>query len=240
MRPIAVSALFSALFLSSSCTPKTDTPSVTTTSEGQQTDAPAGKDAAKNNTALVRFINADPDGKPLDIVSGDKQLFKDVAFKSITPYMQLPRGVTQFKLRAAGDSTDLTTARRELFPGRHYTLVALPAKKGKSNLASLSDNLGLLDPGQARIRLINATSDVNDLDLFKEGSTTRITHGVDAGAATSFTDFAPGKVEVHQANKPTPMKLAMLPVESDRLYTFIVVGTASALDAVQVVDRIEP
>jgi hypothetical protein len=44
----------------SSCDSKTSTPSTTTTSEGDVTTAPAGKAAAREDTALVRFINADP------------------------------------------------------------------------------------------------------------------------------------------------------------------------------------
>jgi hypothetical protein len=240
MRPVTIGAVVFVLFLSTSCSPQTSSPSVTTTSEGQVTEGPAGKDAAKEGTALVRFINADPGAKMLQVLAADKPLFQDIAYKTVTPYTELPRGYTQFKLHIPGAADEIAASRRELFPGRHYTLVALPPKKGKAILVTLSDNLGALDPGEARIRLINATTDVDDLDLFKEGTNNRIAHGVDAGAVTSFTDSTPGSVEVHKANQPTPMKLSMLPVESDRLYTFIVVGSANSLDAVQVVDRIEP
>ncbi len=238
MRPI-IAIVVPTLFLLASCSPQTSSPSVTTTSEGQVTAGPAGKDAAKEGSALVRFINADPDAKMLQVLAGDKPLFQDIGYKTITPYIELPRGYTQFKLLRPGTADELAASRRELFPGRHYTLVALPPKKGKSIFVTLSDNLGALDPGEARVRLINATNDVDDLDLFKEGTDTRIARGVDAGAATSFTDASPGSVEVHRANQPTPMKLSMLPLESDRLYTYIVVGSANSLDAVQVVDRIE-
>jgi hypothetical protein len=212
---------------------------VTTTSEGQVTEAPAGKQAAQTGSALVRFVNADPNAKSLELWSGDQTLFPNVAYKSITHYEQLPRGYTQFKLRSKSNKDDVAATRRELFPGRHYTFVALPAKKGPALLVGLSDNLGALDPGQARVRLINATSDVDDLDLFKEGTNMRIAHGIDAGATTSFSDLTPGAVEVHQGNQPTPMKLSMLPVVADHLYTFIVVGSKDALDAVQIVDQIE-
>ena len=239
MRPVVLGALVSALFFTASCRPKTTESSVTTTSEGQLTEALPGKTAAALDTALVRFINADPAGKPLDVVTGKDVLFSAIAYKSITEYRLMPRGVTQFKLRSAGATEDMSSTRRELFPGRHYTLVALPDKKGPASLTSLSDNLGLLEPGQARVRLINGTSDVDDLDLFREGTKIRIAHGVDAGATTSFTDVAPGKVEVHQANRLPSMALSMLPIEADRLYTFIVLGKAASLDAVQVVDRME-
>ena len=51
--------------------------------------------------------------------------------KGVTGYLEIPRGRIQFKLRAAGGGEDLATiGNRELIPGRHYTLVALPREKG--------------------------------------------------------------------------------------------------------------
>jgi hypothetical protein len=240
MRLAAIACITLMLLINAACSAPTAGPSVTTTSEGQANAAPAGKDAAQAGTALVRFVNADPDNKSLELWVGDRKLFPNVAYKGLSQYEELPRGYSQFKLRSPNGTTDMAATRRELFPGRHYTFVALPAKKGPALLVGLSDNLGALDPGQARIRLINATHDVDDLDLFKEGTTMRIAHGVDAGATTSFTDLSPGAIEVHQGNQPTPMKLSMLPVVADHLYTVIVVGTKDALDAVQIVDQIEP
>ena len=240
MRLIIVGALGSAVLWITGCTPKTTSPSVTTTSEGPGTEAPAGTTAARNNTALVRFVNADPGEKELDIVSGNDRLFSKVVYKSITSYVEVPRGVTQFKLRAAGGTEDLTTGRRELFPGRHYTLVALRRGKGETRLATLSDNLGLLDPGEVRVRLINATTDIDDLDLFMTGTKNRILHGIDGGGITSFTDMEAGSVDIRPANRPASAQLSNLKVEADRLYTFIVVGTASNPDVIPVVDRTEP
>jgi hypothetical protein len=239
MRLIAVETLLATVLAVSSCTAPTESASVTTTSEGQQSAAPAGTTAAEANTALVRFVNANPAAKGLNVLAGDTPAFENVEYKSVSAYMQMPRGYTQFVLRSPGNSTDLAATRRELFPGRHYTVVALPNRKGTDTLLSLSDNLGSLEPGEARVRLINATSNLDDIDLFKEGTDMRLAHGIDPGAATSFSDIAPGAVEVHRAGETIPMKLTMLPVEADRLYTIIVVGASNALDAVQIVDRIE-
>jgi hypothetical protein len=46
-----------------------------------------------------------------------------------------------------------------------------------------------------------------------------------------------GSVEIRSPNQPAPTLLNKLNVETDRLYTFIVLGEASALDLVQIVDR---
>ncbi len=191
MRRVSIVFVPFLILVNAACSPQTSGPSVTTTSEGQVTGGPAGKDAAEAGTALVRFVNADPNSPNLELWAGDQTLFPSTEYKAITHYELVPRGYTQFKLRSKGNKEDLVASRRELFPGRHYTFIALPAKKGPTQLVGLSDNLGALDPGSSRVRLINATRDVDDLDLFKEGTTTRIAHGVDAGATTSFTDLTP-------------------------------------------------
>jgi hypothetical protein len=242
MRHMSIGAFVSAVLWTTGCTPLTTDPSVTTTSEGEKTEAPAGKSAAQQGNALVRVVNANAEGKGLDIVWGSETLFGDVAYKSITAYVGVPRGLAQFKLRAAGGTEDLSAGHRELLSGRHYTLVALPKEKGDARLRFLSDNLGLLEPGETRVRLINATTDVNDLDLFIAGTPNRVLHGIDAGAvaATSFVDMEAGNVEIRSPTRPAPTLVAKLKVEGDRLYTFIVVGTASALDVVQIVDHTEP
>lgn len=222
--------------------PVTSEPSVTTTSEGQASEAPAGVTAAQHGDALVRFVNADVEGAGADVVSADRKLFDGVAAKGVTGYLNVPRGRIQFKLRAPGGTDDLATiGNRELVPGRHYTLVALPREKGGTRLAILGDWLGLIEPGQTRVRLINATADVDDLDLFLEGTGAHLLHGIDVGATTtsSFADMDAGTVEIRTPSQPASPLLAKLKVEPDRFYTFVVVGKAGMLDVIRMVDSIE-
>jgi len=240
MRRIIHLALIVTVAWTTGCAPPTTSPSQTTTSEGQNAEGPSGVAAAKNNAGLVRFINADPSGAALDILVSDKPLFNGIAFKSIAPYMEVARGVSQFKLHAPGATEDVAVRRLEVFPGRHYTLVALPRGTNNTRLVSLSDSLGLLESKHARVRLINATADVDDLDMFLPGTPgTRLLHGVDSGASTSFTDVEPSMVEIRPRGQAAPANLSNLKIEASRLYTFVVTGTAKALDIVQVVDSFE-
>ena len=191
----------------------------------------------------MRFVNADLDRTGADVVSASGTLFSNVAAKGVTGYLDVPRGRTQFKLRAPGGADDLATiGNRELIPGRHYMLVALPRKKGTTSLAILSDWLGLIEPGQTRVRLINATTDVDDLDLFIAGTTSHVLHGLDVGrtATPSFADMDAGTVEIRTPSQPAPTLFAKLTVETNRFYTFVVVGSAGALDLIRIVDSTEP
>ena len=230
--------LASMLFSLANCNPKTSSPSETTTSEGQQSEAPSGKTAARDAAALVRFMNADPNGVKEIQVNGEP-IMTNVAYRSIMPFQEIQPGVTQFKLYETGGTESLATTQQQLFFGQHYTLMALPKENHKSRLAITTDNLSAVDPGKARVRLVNATPDVNDLDLYVAGTKMRIQHGVDASMETSFTDVNPGTLEIRPANGSAAPALSNLVIEPDRLYTFVVVGNSSALDIVRIEDRIK-
>jgi hypothetical protein len=231
-------AVCSAALFTQGCSPKTEGPSVTTTSEGQKSEAPAGVTAAKKDVALVRFLNADPRSK-LDVTAAKDALFTGVEFKKITDYKETARGFAQFKVQPPNAPKELASARRELFPGRHYTVIAFPQKKGDEVVLTLSDNLGKIDPGGVRLRLINATSDIDDLELYIVGEPKPLLRGIDAGKTASFVDMQPGSVEIRTAKgKPYP-HFGDIKVEANRLYTFVAVGSAKDPDLVQVVDRVE-
>jgi hypothetical protein len=243
MRYLIAAALVSLVLWTAGCSTNSPTTTVseTTTSQGRTSQAPAGSAAAEEGNVLVRFINADPDGKGMDIVLAGELVFGNVAYKTTAPYKEIPKvsGELQFQLRETGGTEILGTNRRSLLLGRHYTLVALPQKNHTARLALTTDNLFQVEPGKARVRLINATPDVEDLDLYIAGTKSMIQHGVDASVVTSFTDVDEGTLEIRPVNRPAPPQLSNLKVEADRLYTFVVVGTSGGLELVRIEDRIE-
>ncbi len=95
-------------------------------------------------------MNADPDGKGMNIAVRGEPVFSNVVYKATTPYKELPKisGELQFQLSKTGGTEVLGTSRRPLLLGRHYTLVALPQKNHAARLALTMDNL--LEPGRAR------------------------------------------------------------------------------------------
>lgn len=235
LRILLIGAVPSLALWMMSCKPGTTSPSTEPT-------------AARNDKALVRFINADPVGT-MDILVDGTPTFSDVAYKMATSYQEIPAHVRQFELRKRGGANALAVSRRELFQGRHYSVVALPQQtRGEpaqvppryvSGLAILSDDLIWLEPGEAAVRLINATYNVEDLDVYLQGTDKRIGHGVDPGIAESVTTLRPATIEIRQRDHPAYEKLTGLKVQGDRLYTFIVTGVSRALDLVSVENRIE-
>jgi hypothetical protein len=220
------------------CSNKTTSPSVTTTSDGQSSQAPAGTDAARLGNALVRFVNADPSGKPREMWMDQDRLFTGVAYKAITPYSEVQTKAAKIRVRENHGQDDLTTTRMEFFAGWHYTLVAAPRMDGSSVILEISDNLVQPKPGKAKVRMINATTDVHDLDLYVAGTTEKLQKGVDAAGRTQFSEVAPGTLEIRPLRRPMPSRLSKLVVEPDRFYTFVVVGKTGDLDVVLVEDRL--
>jgi hypothetical protein len=236
MRRILLAAALVTTLGTVGCGGPTSETSITTTSEGEAHRSEPGKSAARDNTALIRFFNADSQRPSLAVYSQNNAVFNDVAYKKITSYQEADRGVTQFALSADGK---MEPTRRELFPGRHYTFIALPAKKGEGHLESLSDNLGRIEPGQARVRLINATTTVKDLDLYIQSTSTRVLRGSGSGDIVSFAEMYAADVEIRADNKPASGTLANLKVEPGKLYTFVAVNDGGNLDIVQIVDELE-
>ena len=241
MRHWIIGVLIGAAVWNTGCNPPfTTAPSVSITPEGQVRQAQAGIAAAERGNALLRLVNADPgESSGVMILRDDKELFSRVPYKSVSAYVETPKGRNVIELRSGEGTEKLSASHRELVPGRHYTLVALPKEKGGTRLSVFRDDLGLLEAGETTVRLINATADVDDLDLFVAGARHHLLHGIDAGTATttSFAEMEAGTVEIRSPNRPTPTLVARFPVEADRFYTFIVTGSARALDVVQIIDR---
>ena len=231
---VAVGALLAGMC---ACERKTTSASQTVTNR-DKSEAPPGVAVAREDRALIRFINADPTGKPRELWVTNARVFSNVPYKSITPYVEVPTKVLQVRIREAEGPEDLITAREELFAGRHYTLVAIPRNDGTSILLKISDGLNQPKPGQAKVRLINATQDVDNLDLYRAGSQRKIEKEVDADAATKFTEVDPGIFEIRPAKQPVALRLTKLRAEADRFYTFVVVGRTGDLDVVRIEDRL--
>jgi hypothetical protein len=56
---------------------------------------------------------------------------------------------------------------------------------------------------------------------------------------TSFADTAPGMLEIRRSNQPPIPALSKIQVEANRLYTFVVVGNAAALELLRIETRID-
>jgi hypothetical protein len=227
MRQVSFCTIALITFLGASgCNKKTDQPTRTSTSEGQRSTGAAGTTAAKQDRALVRFVNADSNHPTADLWFGDMKAFSGVAYKAVTPYTELPADRSTFKLRVAGQNADLSTNNEGLFAGRHYTLIAIHNKDGSTTLRAVSDDLDSPSAGKAKIRMINAAPNTGELDLVQaRDRKTEVFDGVNFDSPTSFKEVDPGNLEVRRDDAKAPaLRLPPVVVHPDKFYTVIVTG----------------
>ena len=240
------------LLIAAGCASKTDQ-ATTTKAGGETSTAPSGKAAANEKVALVRFVNAIP-GVPTSLSFGDQQAFTDVAYRTVTPYKELPGERHDFKLLVSGqkDTTQPAATNSEgLTNGARYTVVASLDKNGRDKLDVITDNLSEPANGKAKVRVINGSEDEVDVVApaprtgRNEGSADRMTNnrtnannedkwfsGVNQASSTSYKDVDPlkGTLDVRRAGSDPARRGAVngaeVPVDfvAGKLYTIVVTG----------------
>jgi hypothetical protein len=228
---------------------------VTTKTEAGTTTAPPVSEVAARGNALVRFVHAVPGLSPVDLFAGDTRAFEGLIYKHVASYRELPGASGVYRLRLAGQETGEPLAEKtEGFgTGRHHTIVAFPSggsgilSKGEAvELRFIADEFEPPAAGRARVRVVNASPDLDNVDLYATGRTEPLVRGAKSGAATAYADAEPagGGLEVRRSGENiTTLAVPGGKVEAGRLYTiFIVGGTkgAAKLEAFVVEDQLAP
>jgi hypothetical protein len=93
-----------------------------------------GTDTTKG--AWIRFVNASPIDGTVDVTIGAKFSYKNIAFKSATPYTKVSGGLNLLTIYQSGSSTPLTTpGNLNLTVGGIYTLYTKGVLNGTGNSA---------------------------------------------------------------------------------------------------------
>lgn len=228
---------------------------VTTKTEQGTTTAPPASEAAARKGALVRFVHAVPGLAPVDLFAGDTRAFEGLIYKHVAAYRELPGASGLYRLRLAGQETGEPLAEKtEGFgAGRHHTIVAFPAtgsglfSKGEGvEMRFIADEFDPPAAGRARVRVVNASPDLGDVDLYATGRAEPLVKGAKTGAATAYAEAEPAGagLEVRRAGENiTTLTVPGAKVEAGRFYTvFLVGGTkgAAKLEGFVVEDQFGP
>lgn len=187
-----------------------------------------------NKRAMVRFVNAEPSGGPMDLWFGDQKVFSNVGFKGATDYRELPAERHDFKLRFSGKDVGdpLATNSEGLSDGKHYTIVAMPKKSDKKNdvtLNAMNDDTDNPPAGKARVRVVNADKSIGEIDLVQPGQKDAIIGGINVDSATRYKDVDPASSLAVRENRNKQIA-AKIPegIASGKNYTFVVMGADNA------------
>ena len=242
---IIATSLLSLVFLAGCSNSKPTIQDTETNAGGQTSVAPAGRAVAKQNMALVRFLNADPGTTRYDLWFDKAKTYTNVRYQRLTPYDELPATHGEFRLRASGwdDTEPVAIQLGRLESGKRYTVVALRDAEGNMALDVIPDNLAPPSNGKAKVRVINAAFEFGQADVIRQSDNKPLFTGVNVDTATDYKDVdaAATTLEVREGghNRPT-LILSAVNLKAGKMYTIVMTGgTASTpLQAIPIEDEL--
>lgn len=246
LRLRAVLALLALLLVTACSSESNQNQPVTTTTNTGTSNAPPAAEVKQRGNALVRVIHAVPGGASVDVFADDAKVFSGIAYKTTSPYKEVSGERHTFRIRPAGQDTAQPLAENSegLSDGEHYTVVAWAGSDGKPALYIVDDDLVPPSSGKAKLRIIHASADAGEVDVYAKEGNKKLFGGVNALKATSYSEFDPmsGTIEVRPEGKNNAvLTIPNAKFDAGDTYTIVVVGKAKGtpkLEAMIVEDKL--
>ncbi len=220
---------------------------VMTTTDGTNSTSSAAAEAGKRGNALLRVILAVPDAGSADVFADESKTFTDVSYKSVTPYKEVSEELSNFRVEPAGNESapPLAENSESLEKGYHYTAVVLPGENNEGPiLRIISDDITPPSVGKAKVRVIHASPDAGEIDLYAKEEDHMLFDGVYFQTAASYTEVDPMNITLELRPEGQQNTLLMVPnarFEAGKIYTIIIMGRAKGsprLEATIVEDQL--
>jgi GrpB-like predicted nucleotidyltransferase (UPF0157 family) len=219
---------------------------VTTTTNAGTSSAPPATEVKQRGNALVRVIHAVPAGPSVDVFADDTKVFTGIGYKTTSPYKEISGERHTFRIRPAGQDTAQPLAENSegLSDGRHYTVMAMADTNGKPTLYFYDDDLVPPSAGKAKVRVIHASADAGEVDVYAKQGNKELFDGVNALSQTSYTEVDPMTATLEV--RPEGQNNAVLTIpnakfNADTTYTVVVTGKAKGtpkLEAMIIEDKL--
>jgi hypothetical protein len=203
--------------------------------------------AAQEDGARIRVLHASPDAPAVDIFLDGQKAVTNLAFDSITDYVNVTAGAHNVKVFPApsdGSGTPVIEADVTLSAGTDYTVAAVGKLSEIGPLVLTDDNKAPAE-GQVRLRFVHASPDAPAVDIYAEGAGVVVPNAAFKDAS-GYLDLPAGtyNLEVRAAGTETvALDLPGITLEKGKVYTAFAVGLLQgqpALKAKLVVDATAP
>ena len=221
-----------ALMLVAACSSESNqNQPVTTTTNAGTSNAPPATEVKQRGNALVRVIHAVPAGPSVDVFADDTKVFTGIAYKTTSPYKEVSGERHTFRIRPKGQDTAQPLAENSegLSDGRHYTVIAMADANGNPTLYVYDDDLVPPSSGKAKVRVIHASADAGEVDVYAKEGNKKLFGGVNALSETSYSEFDPmsGTLEVRPGGKNNAvLTIPNARFQAGNTYTVVVTGKA--------------
>ncbi|TVP90922.1 MAG: DUF4397 domain-containing protein [Pseudomonadaceae bacterium] len=145
----------------------------------------------EDQRAQVRAMHLSPDAPNVDITVNGDIVLSDVAFRDVSPYLEVLAGDYEIGVEAAGDEVSTLAVTAEA--GEAYSILATGLLQfidsSNTNAFSLRPLVDDLVPGEgAKVRIIHAAPDVGAVDIRVNDAIFQELSGVEFFAATPYFD----------------------------------------------------
>jgi len=238
-----------ALVAAIGCDRKDKNSPVATSSPSGASTAPSSAAAESRDNALIRVVDATPDTAPVDLFADGNKVFDNLNYKKVTPYKEMDGQRYSWEVKKAGATTDspaLAKNSEGMSDGAYYTVFVLPGDGNDLiDLKVVTDDQKRPDDGKARIRVVNATRDKAEVDVFAPNTDKALVGGVNFQTVTGYSEVDPvsGDLELRKSGEKVPLvKIANSNIESGKSYTVVLIGAAKGkpkVDAFLIEDQMK-
>jgi len=176
--------------------------------------------------ANLRVIHASPGAPEVDVLVDGQPLIEGLAYGTTSEYMAISPEEHRIQVVPTGQTADAAVIDEELgaAPGAAYILAVygrLNEIAGDIYEVDLSD----IEPGNARVRLLNLSPDAGEIDLLETGGDEWFGN-VAAGEVTDYRDVVPGtySADLRGEDDRVLQTVSDLTIEETRAYALVVIG----------------
>lgn len=227
-----------AIGIMAACSARSDRP-VASDANGKSSVSPSSELAATQGKSMIRLVNALAAGSPITVQGDDRTLFTSVAYKTVTPYLEIANNRMKFSLRpvlkdsAVADNTEI------MRDGGRYTIVAMSTDEGGGRLRIVKDETST-DSTKAHVRVINAASGAKNVDVALQGQKDALFSNVGYASEAGYADIAPvtATVEIRRNDPSTrPVLIRNMAFKAGRSYSIVLTGSRpGTIEAITVED----
>lgn len=191
----------------------------------------------EENSVRVRVAHASPDVPAVDVYAGDTLIVPALTLGEMTGHIPLPAGSTTLALRPAGSPAadePALSANVTLDPAAPALTVAAVGELGDGTLALrvFPDNVADIQPGSARLAVINGVPGATVSATLADESGTALVSALDFGAQGATANVSAGEfmIMVSIAGVESPVDL-VVPAETyngGMYYSVLVFGGGAA------------
>ncbi|MCA9879679.1 MAG: DUF4397 domain-containing protein, partial [Thermomicrobiales bacterium] len=202
------------------------------------------QDDAVRADATIRVIHASPDAPAMDVLLDGQPLLDNVSPDSASDYLAVTAETHRLQIVPAGQTAAAALVDEEIdaAPGAAY-IVAVYGRLNDVQGAVIDVGLGEIEPGTARVRLLNFSPDAGAVDLAETGGDVWFDN-VDLGEVTDYRDVTPGGIsaDLRGDDDWVLQTIPELGFADARVYDVVVLGQVAddSLTVVNLATQVSP